>query len=311
MFSCRVSPFRSSLSRLMMLAGVVCAAANSAAACPDINGIADLNCDGRITVLCFGDSITKGEQDSTGLGYPGRLEVTYLNSPSAKVINRGVGGETTSIGRNRAASDFGRKFPGVDYAIVLEGVNDYFASGHSVSSTRSNLSSIVRSARNSGAVTLLSKLTDVRRSNQRPWVVSVNSAIGGSTQIDFFSLGTSILASDGLHPKGPGYQLMAGRVYAALQAASAASRPADTDGDGIYDFEESRYATSPNLADTDGDGLNDFEEVFTYKTNPLVADTDGDGFTDGDEVKNRHTDPVSTVPVAPVITKLEPVVVAP
>ncbi len=278
-----------------------------AVACPDIDGLADINCDGRIIVVCFGDSITKGEQDAQGFGYPGRLEMTYLPSPSSNVINRGVGGETSSIGRNRAASEFRSRFTNADYAVVLEGVNDFFASNHSSSSTRSNLFSIVRSADNSGAVALLSRLTDIRRANQRPWVLSVNSAIASSTQIDFFSLGTGILSRDGLHPNGSGYQLMSSRVYAALQVASSQNRPMDSDGDGLYDFEEPRYGTNPIAADSDGDGLSDFDEVFVWKTNPLAADTDGDGFSDGDEVMNRHTDPLSAKPTASVVTKLEPI----
>jgi hypothetical protein len=39
------------------------------------------------------------------------------------------------------------------------------------------------------------------------------------------------------------------------------------------------------FADTDGDGLSDFEEIFVYHTDPLDRDTDGDGLLDGWEVK--------------------------
>jgi hypothetical protein len=48
---------------------------------------------------------------------------------------------------------------------------------------------------------------------------------------------------------------------------------ADTDGDGLTDFEESPYSgnlfpSDPNKADTDGDGLTDFEEIKIFGTNP-------------------------------------------
>ena len=103
---------------------------------------------------------------------------------------------------------------------------------------------------------------------------------------------------------------------------------ADTDGDGIGDYEEvadlskylsiaalypnmgittantGGYGTDPTKADTDGDTLTDREELIdgyrlslpgtttptTVFTNPLFADTDLDGLTDGEE-KARMTDP--------------------
>ncbi len=59
----------------------------------------------------------------------------------------------------------------------------------------------------------------------------------------------------------------------------------DTDGDNLYDQDETRFGTDPNRKDTDGDGLSDFEEVSLYRTSPLKSDTDGDSFADGLEVK--------------------------
>ncbi|WP_137222090.1 VCBS repeat-containing protein [Shewanella sp. MEBiC00475] len=65
----------------------------------------------------------------------------------------------------------------------------------------------------------------------------------------------------------------------------------DTDRDGLNDYEEADYGTSPNNADTDNDGINDAEEV-SLGLNPLSQDTDGDGFTDGFE-RDQGTDPKS------------------
>jgi hypothetical protein len=42
---------------------------------------------------------------------------------------------------------------------------------------------------------------------------------------------------------------------------------------------------SAGSADSDGDGLSDFEERFIYFTDPENQDTDGDGLTDGQEVR--------------------------
>ncbi len=69
---------------------------------------------------------------------------------------------------------------------------------------------------------------------------------------------------------------------------------ADTDGDGINDFNElAEYGTDPLLADTDDDGINDFNEVFIYETDPLNLDSDGDLLYDGGELV-YNTDPLNS-----------------
>lgn len=78
----------------------------------------------------------------------------------------------------------------------------------------------------------------------------------------------------------------------------------DVDEDGLFLITETNYGTNPNLADTDGDGLTDFQEVCydkdcnNYTPAPSGGDldannpdTDGDGMQDGWEVTNG-TDPL-------------------
>jgi len=89
--------------------------------------------------------------------------------------------------------------------------------------------------------------------------------------------------------------------------------PADTDGDGISDYDEiHEYGTDPHKLDTDGDSLNDGDELAYWGedwyvdydadglTNLLDADSDGDGFSDGEEhVEGTDpSDPASTPPEA-------------
>ena len=71
-------------------------------------------------------------------------------------------------------------------------------------------------------------------------------------------------------------------------ASTSAASMIDSDSDGLTDAEEAIYGTNPLVADTDGDGLSDYDEVKIYHTNPLVVDTDGDGYPDGVEVKSGH-----------------------
>lgn len=72
----------------------------------------------------------------------------------------------------------------------------------------------------------------------------------------------------------------------------AVSGPLDSDGEGLYDWEEQEIGTNPNNADTDGDGLTDYEEVRVYGTNPLNPDSDDDMLSDGDEVLKYKTNPL-------------------
>lgn len=286
---------------LIALGSVALIATQSSFACPEVSGIIDWNCDGHVEVSAFGDSITFGTRDGRRLGYPGRLKKLV---PDLVINNFGDPGEETKEGRSRAPREF-RKKTSADFVITLEGVNDYFDAKRSVSSTKRNLLSIRDSGKRYGAISLLSRLTSTRRSYQKSWINSVNSAISKYTTLDFFRLGTGILSSDNLHPNDDGYERMANHVLDKLRQVSVANRPADRDQDGIYDFAEARFNTDIHLADSDNDGLLDGEEVFRYHSNPRLTDTDGDGYSDSYEANTLGSDPTSPLPTAPVLESIQ------
>jgi len=66
---------------------------------------------------------------------------------------------------------------------------------------------------------------------------------------------------------------------------------ADIDGDGLYNWQEGQYGTSPTDWDTDDDGLSDKYEIELYNLpnriycDPTKSDTDGDGLNDRDELR--------------------------
>ncbi len=61
---------------------------------------------------------------------------------------------------------------------------------------------------------------------------------------------------------------------------------ADTDGDGLSDFEERSANTDPRSSDTDGDALSDFDELRIYKSSPISKDSDGDATGSGSGIPN-------------------------
>jgi lysophospholipase L1-like esterase len=273
---------------------------NTALACPDIDGLLDVNCDGALEIVAFGDSITFGRADELELGYPGRLQLLL---PNADIVNLGIPGEQTPTGKLRAAINF-PTYASADYFIVLQGVNDYWLPNKNSFDTRDNLFLIKQLAEETGAITLLATLTDVRRSYQKGWVNSVNNRIRPATTLDFFAFGDGIISNDLLHPHGAGYQVMAEYVLAYLVALTSIERPVDTDGDLVYDYEEEIAGTNISLTDTDGDGLSDGEELYTHNSNPLLTDSDGDGVADNVEVL-EGADPNSAIPGAPTLESLE------
>lgn len=66
---------------------------------------------------------------------------------------------------------------------------------------------------------------------------------------------------------------------------------ADSDADGLSNGKERRLGTDPDVADSDGDGLTDFDEVELHGTDPLLADSDEDTYLDGWEIA-EGTDPL-------------------
>lgn len=269
--------------------------ADTALACPDINGLVDVRCDGKVVIIAFGDSITQGFLDPTKRGYPGRLAKLMKQ---VEVINLGQRGENSTDGRNRALRELDN-FPDVDYIILQEGANDFYDQTPSDEELKQNLKLMIDKAKSTGAYVLVGNLLATKRAFQREWVYLANLAIKEFVNINFNGLGTKIIGGDGLHPTGEGYQAMARLVRVRLKVLSKRIRPKDSDKDGLYDYEEVRLRTKPTVSDTDKDGIADGKEVWTYKTNPRKSDTDGDGISDGDEINLNFTDPLLAQNVLP------------
>ncbi len=152
-----------------------------------------------------------------------------------------------------------------------------------------------------------------------PRMVVVGGAVGVPAGLDvdgahLLESGHALLSFDGsgvlgniafadedvleLDPAGPSWEL-AWRGAAAhsawgaadLDAISVVPDDADSDGDGLLDWEEVLLGTDPDFADSDGDGVDDADEVRVHGTDPTSADSDLDGLGDGAEL-GLGTDPL-------------------
>jgi lysophospholipase L1-like esterase len=197
-------------------------------------GLKDLNGDGQIQILAFGDSITFGTGDNPGTdahdpppgvngGYPGRLQ----NLTGVLVVNAGNPGERSGEGRQRLPGVLARNR--VDYVILLEGVNDIEFGEED--QTPSNLQTMVDSVFATGAQPILGLLTPTccnhERSaspervgdlNQRIQILATADSVPVLDFHSAFGVGPFDDASDttglihvpeGLHPTPAGYDAMA------------------------------------------------------------------------------------------------------
>nr|MBC8249032.1 hypothetical protein [Anaerolineales bacterium] len=86
-------------------------------------------------------------------------------------------------------------------------------------------------------------------------------------------------------PASYSWPTLAPQTTAALNNSESQDDGADSDGDGLTDWQEDQLGTDKSKADSDDDGLGDGIEVLELGTGPLEIDSDGDGISDATEVK--------------------------
>ncbi|MGH7803661.1 MAG: SGNH/GDSL hydrolase family protein [Candidatus Binatia bacterium] len=199
----------------------------------------DLNADGDIEILAFGDSITRGQGDGAvsgsippGIGgYPGRLQ-EMLGVP---VINAGVQGEDTSEGLARlrgllASTD-------ADYVIILQGALDI--ENRRTEEAARNLEAMVDLAQADGADVLIgtvlptccthrgiipngsintlnSRIVEIADRTSIP-VIDFHRAFVPSEDAPYDESSGLLHLPDGLHPTPTGYDVMASTAAQAFQ----------------------------------------------------------------------------------------------
>lgn len=194
--------------------------------------LVDVNGDGTVTVMGFGDSITHGIGDGTntpvspenildvrGPGYLGRL----ASKIGVATINAAVPGERISSGVRRLISAVGASRP--DYVIIIEGANDAIDQ-LSIKEYRRHLQRMANVGRRLGSEVVLATLTqshgfrEIQNSIMGSYSVVVEQIATGNDLMlvpvraaysricPVIKENCELLHSDGLHPKQNGHDLI-------------------------------------------------------------------------------------------------------
>lgn len=284
------SRFLSSVVHLFVLIFSFC---SSSAACPLIDGLVDINCDGVLKISATGDSIVRGTGDKDGnsnnAGWVFDLQQYF---PTARIPNVGVPGTTSQelrrlFLRHLIPGDVTYKeMNGADYVLIEVGTNDYW-NKKPVDVTVQGIKRLIDTLRDfylenlqiPEPIFVVATVPQSKRSFQNPFLLSLDKALlkkkeSLNVRILFHTLGTGIISKDLLHPSPKGYtkmaEVVAGVLRGVIQTQAQSIRP-DLDQDGIYDLFEAVYGTSPLLIDSDGDGFSDGDEVFSRFSDPLDA----------------------------------------
>jgi acyl-CoA thioesterase-1 len=211
----------------------------------------DFGTNSPLRVSAFGDSITQGELGDRGLRVRGVHRVTRNNypnnlqsmlrglDPSWRVVNRGVGGETTGGGRRRLPGVLNADHPG--FVLILEGTNDA-TRDEGAGSIVANLEAMISTVQNSRSIPVVGTIppnfrpdpnaqTIIAQAN--PMIRSMALARGVVLAEIFDGMNDPTLFAtpsegvrDPLHPNERGYQVMAGIWFDAMQRAIPAPAPA-------------------------------------------------------------------------------------
>jgi lysophospholipase L1-like esterase len=206
----------------------------------------------------FGDSITLGEIGSPSLrtrtaprvtrsNYPNGLQSMLRGlDPTWRVVNRGVGGETTEEGRRRLPGVLNADKPG--FVLIMEGTNDASLDvdpdtivanlGAMLDRVQANhsipiLATIPPNFRNApGPRDVVQRANDRIRTLARDRNVVLAEIFEGMNDRSLFST-PSEGVTDPLHPNERGYSVMAGIWFEAIQKAVPVPAPPTVPPSGI------------------------------------------------------------------------------
>jgi len=294
MFVSSINDFGKNIATLIATALLLVISNSNAYACPEISGIPDFNCDGKLQVAVMGDSIAYGFGDTKNNNRGGYVLRAAKLLPELDFVNLAVLGLRTrelllqidNAFKNDKPESTKEALLDADIVILDVGRNDRWLFGTPEATYRnlkratSNIKKYTDKIQGYSPLVVTAVMLLPNRGSQGPWMKALNSIILKSSSIKspsdlrFDLVSKRLLNKDQLHPSPAGYSSLAKTLVTYLKkklpARMRSLRP-DTDQDGVPDIlETNRFGTSPDLADTDGDLISDGDELFVNGTDPLT-----------------------------------------
>ena len=185
--------------------------------------IPDLKGDPPPVILAFGDSLTAGFGVAEKENYPSRLQLILKQKGYPhRVVNAGVSGDTTAGGVRRISWLLQQK---PQIVILALGANDGLR-GLSIEEMYSNLKQIIATCRQHQAKVLLAgmKIPPNYGEEYSQAFVDVYLKLAEEFELSLLPFLLEGIAAkreytqaDGIHPLGPGYEIVASTVWKSLE----------------------------------------------------------------------------------------------
>lgn len=196
---------------------------NSAWACPAVNKVPDVNCDGRVVITVLGDSFGKGIGDDRNDNQGGYVLRASKKLPDVEFFNASVPGLTTfqMLGLIKEQFVVGNDVVNSDIVVLDVGRNDRWLFGVPLASYRNlkragtlikKKATQVNPLLASPPIVVTAALMLPNRGSQGPWVKELNqiilrnsAALNNPADLRFDTASKRLLQNDQLHPTSAGY----------------------------------------------------------------------------------------------------------
>lgn len=202
--------------------------------------------------MAFGDSITKGEGDAAGLGYPGRLEAKLrAHFGDGLVVNRGADATNSGEAVERVLRNLRGSSPA--FTLVLYGTNDWNdvpCQDAPPCDVVNNLRKVLNEVRSADSLPFLATLPPVNPvlagGSRNDWIRATNDRIKvlgreeGAFVVDLFEAfrlqggDVSRFFTDHVHPNAAGYEVMAEAFFQAMALGRSAPTSATSAGPVLF-----------------------------------------------------------------------------
>lgn len=295
-------------------------------ACPKIGMYPDVNCDGELSILVIGDSLTVGARDRdrylTDSSWPNLLEELIEDDiPGLIKVHKIAQAGLTCHQLVRKViielSDDTSNQSNVQYDLVIPfcGMNDLLKD-RSIEQLLSSMQMMSKFLQSRGFLVYWAKLTPTYRMKIRKGALTINNSIIYPA-LPFDRISKRSLGRDMLHLNKYGYKRLASIAYRYItqvyvRRAERQLGLLDLDGNGIYDRFESQFAKrqEANKQQEEQEAQDQQEQEPQDKEEQEDQDQQEQEAQENDEPEKdqQKQDEGEQLPVEPIVLPAEPIV---